>query len=283
MKNKFARVRLFLLLLSLVVTAATAATPVCQSHYPSPAATEAMLTMADRTAQQLDALPGTQVAIIARSGQNLSRYGLRHSHVAFVVREADGQWRVRHLLNHCKSRASELYREGLANFIGETAQTGDLRLGVLAPSLQQRLYPLLTTQNGLMQRLHEPRYSAVAYPFTTGYQNSNQWVLEIIAAALAAADGPMPDNRNKVQAWLRKVHYKPSSLHLSLGQRFGARFTVTNATTTDHPWGERISGNYSVVTVESIFDFLLERGLLIGDQSIAHQPPPSSSNNGASP
>lgn len=77
MKNKFARVRLFLLLLSLVVTVATAATPVCQSHYPSPAATEAMLTMADRTAQQLDALPGTQVAIIARSGQNLSRYVLR--------------------------------------------------------------------------------------------------------------------------------------------------------------------------------------------------------------
>ncbi|ERI59237.1 DUF2145 domain-containing protein [Xylella fastidiosa] len=38
-----------------------------------------MLTMADRTAQQLDALPGTQVAIIARSGQDLSRYGLRFS------------------------------------------------------------------------------------------------------------------------------------------------------------------------------------------------------------
>ncbi len=148
-----------------------------------------MLTMADRTAQQLDALPGTQVAIIARSGQDLSRYGLRHSHVAFAVREADRQWRVRHLLNHCKSRYSELYREGLANFIGETAQTGDLRLGVLAPSLQQRLYPLLTTQNGLMQRLHEPRYSAVAYPLllatrtpTNGYWRSSPQHLPLLMA-----------------------------------------------------------------------------------------------------
>ncbi|HHW4681490.1 MAG TPA: DUF2145 domain-containing protein, partial [Xylella taiwanensis] len=210
MKNGFLCARLLLLSLSLVTTAAIAATPVCQPRYPSPTTTEAMLTVADRAARQLDALPGTQVAIIARSGQDLSRYGLRHSHMAFVVREADGQWRVRHLLNHCKSSYSQLYREGLANFVGESAQTGDLRLGVLAPSLQQRLYPLLLAQNGLMQRLHEPRYSAVAYPFTVGYQNSNQWVLEMIAAALAAHDGSMPDSRRQVQAWLRNAHYKPS-------------------------------------------------------------------------
>ncbi len=125
------------------------------------------------------------------------------------------------------------------------------------------------------------------HTITVGYQNSNQWVLEIIAAALAASNGPMPNNRREVQAWLRNAHYKPSILHLTLGQRLGARFTVRNATTTDHPLGERISGNYSVATVESVFNFLLERGVLIGDQSIAHQPLeiPSSSNSkiGASP
>ena len=56
--------------------------------------------------------------------------------------------------------------------------------------------------------------------------------------------------------------YQPSVLHIGLGKRVGARLFVANATTTDHPAGERISGNYSVVTVESVFDFLHQRSQL---------------------
>jgi hypothetical protein len=47
---------------------------------------------------------------------------------------------------------------------------------------------------------------------------------------------------------------------------------VANATTTDHPAGERISGNYSVVTVESVFDFLHQRSQLQQELVIPHVP-----------
>ncbi|MCC8626090.1 DUF2145 domain-containing protein [Xanthomonas vesicatoria] len=260
------------------------AAPVCTPHYPPPATLAAMFDMAKSTQQTLDAVDGAQVVLLARGGQDLSRYGLKHSHLAFALREDDGTWRVKHLLNHCKSDNSALYHEGLSNFIGESALTADLRVGVLAPALQRQLRALLQDPATLAHALHEPRYSMIAYPFSTGYQNSNQWVLEVLAAALAASKAadatPEPvSDRRSAQAWLKHNGYQPSRLHLDLSKRIGARFFVANAAVTDHPASERISGNYSVITVESVFDFLQQRQMLQQDQSIPHRV----ASHGASP
>ncbi|WP_428960027.1 DUF2145 domain-containing protein [Xanthomonas oryzae] len=261
-----------LLVLAALPLAATAAAPRCVQRYPSPHATAAMFDMATSTAQALDTLPDAKVVLLARGGQDLSRYGLKHSHLAFAVREADGIWRVRHLLNRCKSDASQLYVEGLSNFVGESAVSNDLRVGVLTPAVQQRLQAVLSDSGELAHRLHETRYSMVAYPFSTDYQNSNQWVLEVLAAALAADAQPptVISDRHAAQAWLQAARYHPSILHLDVKQRVGARFVAANATTTDHPVGERVSGNYSVVTVESVFDFLHQRDALAQELSIPH-------------
>lgn len=95
--------------------------PTCIPHYPTQATLAAMFDLARSTQQALDRLDGARVVLLARGGQDLSRYGLKHSHLAFALREDDGNWRVKHLLNHCKSDTSELYREGLSNFVGESA------------------------------------------------------------------------------------------------------------------------------------------------------------------
>ncbi|MCL1527398.1 DUF2145 domain-containing protein [Xanthomonas nasturtii] len=270
-----------LLVLAALPLAATAAAPPCVPRYPSPQATAAMFDLASSTAQALDALPGARVAVLARGGQDLSRYGLKHSHLAFAMRDDDGIWRVRHLLNRCKSDASQLYVEGLSNFVGESAVSHALRIGVLKPALQQRLQALLSDAGELAHRLHETRYSMVAYPFSTDYQNSNQWVLEVLAAALAADAQPptVIGDRRAAQAWLQAARYHPSILHLDVKQRVGARFVAANATTTDHPVGERVSGNYSVVTVESVLDFLHQRDALAQELSI----PPATATTGATP
>jgi hypothetical protein len=114
-------------LLAVVPLAAVAATPPCQPRYPTPQATAAMFDMASSTAEMLDALPDARVVVLARGGQDLSRYGLKPSHLAFAMRDDDGIWRVGHLLNRCKSDASQLYVEGLRNFVGESATSSDLR------------------------------------------------------------------------------------------------------------------------------------------------------------
>ena len=236
----------------------------CEARYPSP---ESMATMFDAALGLDEALndPGQdhQVVLLARGGQDLSRYGLKHSHLGLAVREDNGMWRVLHLLNRCKTGESRLYREGLANFIGESAQHANVRVGVFPSLLERRLKELLTSSD-LPRKLHESRYSMVAYPFSTEYQNSNQWILEILAAA-SSPDMNQVATRQQAQARLKQQGYRASRLHLKLHERLGARFGIDHVAVDDHPANERISGNYSVVTVESVFDFLQQQALLKRD------------------
>lgn len=262
-----------LLLLLLAPTAALADSGTCRERFPTPAVEAAMFDVAWITGERLDALPDVDVVVAARGGQDLSRYGLRHSHLAFLLRGDDGRWRAVHLLNRCRTDRSQLYHEGLVNFIGETAGHTDLRIGVPDPALRAALKALLQPPAAAARALHEPRYNVVAYPFRTDFQNSNGWVLEVLGAAMAATDGAGPlHDRADVQQWLRANAYLPSVLHISLGKRVGARLAVANATTTDHPASERVSGNYSVVSVESVFDFLRARGRLAQDFAVPHAP-----------
>jgi len=238
----------------------------CKPRYPSPEMQAAMYDLAAITADALDELPPqAHVLIAARSGQDLSRYGLRHSHVAFFLYdEENNRWQAIHLLNRCKSDTSALYREGLVNFIGESAtQPAGLRLGIPTPALQAAIVDLLTEPAQQARALHQSRYNAIAYPWGTNYQNSNQWILEVTAAAMAHInEGTVLNDRHASTTWLKEHGYMPSRLHIGWGKRIGARFFVKNATTRDHPRRERRGGNFSVVTVESIFDFLHQRGVL---------------------
>ncbi len=249
------------------------AEPQCSERYPTPAALASMFDVALATTDALDALDGVDVVLIARGGQDLSKYGLRHSHLAFLLREDDGHWRAVHLLNPCKTAESHLFREGVATFIGETSSHTDLRIGVPTPALRDALKAMLTQPAIQAKALHEARYSVVAYPFRTEYQNSNQWVLEVLGAAMAQVEErTLIVNRTQAQQWLQRHMYTPTTLHIGVAKRLGARFFVPNAAVTDHPASERISGNYSVVTVESIFDFLTLRSSLQQELAVPHVP-----------
>lgn len=246
--------------------------PACTPRYPPPATMAAMFDMAAVTSQRLDALDGVDVAIAARGGQDLSKYGLRHSHLAILLRDDNHQWQVYHLLNRCQSDTSRLYREGLVNLLGESSVSSNLRVGIPTPEVAAALRQLLAGDAPMAHALHQPRYSMLAWPGGDDYQNSNQWVLELLAAAIAQSrDGSVLDARSKTRHWLNDNGYLPSRLHIGLGKRLGARFFADNVAVTDHPASERISGNYSVVTVESVFTFLHDQQVLQQELSIPHR------------
>lgn len=228
----------------------------CATRYPSVETTANMFDMALSIRNALDELsPRADVVLLARGGQDLSSFGLIYSHLAFAVREDDGRWRVVHELNICKTDHSDLYREGLVNFVGESVLRADVLVVVPRASLQQRLKQLLASTDDTARALHEPRYSLVAYPFSTRYQNSNQWVLEMLAAAAMPSSGRSV-SRGEAKSWLKEKEYAPSTLHIKLHERLAARLWIGNANTVDHPASERLSGDYSVVTVDSVVDFM---------------------------
>jgi hypothetical protein len=65
----------------------------------------------------------------------------------------------------------------------------------------------------LALRLLAARYSAVAHPYSTAYQNCNQWVMEMLAAAWA----PLDDGdalRAQAQRWLAAQGYAPAPIEV---------------------------------------------------------------------
>jgi hypothetical protein len=216
------------------------------------------MTLAANTAARLDAT-GAQVVVLARAGQDLSKYGVSWSHFGFAYREGDGprsHWRVVHKLNQCGTASASLYRQGLGEFFLDQPHRYEAAYVELTADVQSRLLPLLR-DNARIDDWHESRYSMVAYAWATRYQQSNQWALETLAGAMDAG----ATNRQRAQAWLQLRGYEPTTLRIDPLTRLGGRMTRANIEFDDHPNAKRFSDRIETVTVDSVFVWLQRSGL----------------------
>lgn len=210
------------------------------------------MDLAQRTVQALEA-SGAKVALVSRAGQDLSRYRLRYSHMGVAVRDHPaGRWTVVHELNDCNTADSGLYHEGMGNFFLTDLYRHETQIVIPGPAMQARLASLFATRTPL--RLHEPHYNMLAYVYSTQYQNSNQWVLEILAAATAPAG--QVETRAEAQAWLRAIRYQPLTVEIPAAVRLGARMFRANVAFDDHPFERRMAGQIDTVTTDSVVRFV---------------------------
>lgn len=207
--------------------------------------------------QQRLAQLDSPVVVLGRMGQDLGKYGLRYTHAGFAYRQPDGHWRMAHLLNQCGSAEADLWYEGLGNFFLDDMFSYDSVVLVPPPAVAARLQTRL--QDGpLLRTLFSSRYSMVAYPFASRYQNSNTWVLENLAASMV--DGRQLYTREQAQAWLQQQGYQPTELDLGPLTRLGGRMFKANIAFDDHPDALRYSNRIRTVSVDSIIHFVEGRG-----------------------
>jgi hypothetical protein len=239
--------------LALATHAAVAGRP-CEDRPMEARAVERGMALAETTARVLDA-SGASVVVLARAGQDLSRYGLTWSHLGFAYRDTSAQgtpaWRVAHKLNHCGSAEAALYRQGLGDFFLDGPHRYEAAFVVLSADAQAKLLPLLR-DNARLPLWHTPHYNMLAYPWAQTYQQSNQWALETLAGALE----PAAATRARAQAWLQLRGYEPTVLRLGPLTRLGARATAANIAFDDHPNEKRFSDRIETVTVDSVFAWL---------------------------
>jgi hypothetical protein len=224
-------------LVTAAATLAHAGQP-CETRPPQTNDVVRGMTLAANTAARLDA-SGAQVVVLARAGQDLSKYGVTWSHLGFAYRDGDGprtHWRVVHKLNHCGTASASLYRQGLGEFFLDQPHRYD---------------------NTRLDDWHEPRYSMVAYAWATRYQQSNQWALETLAGAMDTG----ATTRQRAQAWLQLRGYEPTTLRIDPLTRLGGRMTRANIEFDDHPNAKRFSDRIETVTVDSVFVWLQRSGL----------------------
>lgn len=233
----------------------------CDEQTLSVATLQRGLDLAERTRaalEQAHARDGTRVVVLARAGQDLTRYGLRWSHLGYAYRdEAQGEpvWRVLHKLNRCGTAEAAIYRQGLGQFFLDDLWRHEAAWVVPTPALQERLLPALRDDRVAL-RMHVPAYSMVAYAWGMRYQQSNQWALE----TLVAAQLPPTSTRAQAQALLVVQGYEPTTLALGAFTRLGGRMTRANVAFDDHPNEKRFSDRIETVTVDSVFSWLVRTG-----------------------
>jgi hypothetical protein len=236
----------------------------CTAPQPPKAQTvERALKLAQRTLTALDN-SGAQVVVLARAGQDLSKYGLHYSHLGLAYQQGDGNgghaWRVLHKLNQCGTAESAIYRQGLGEFFLDDLWRYEAAWVVPTPDVQRKLLALLQDEPRAISLHHKP-YSMVSYALGLKYQQSNQWALETLALAMAPEPSATPVTRAQAQAWLQGQGYQPSALTIRAMTRLGARVSAANVAFDDHPNEKRFADRIETVTVDSMFAWLVRAGL----------------------
>lgn len=246
-------------LIAAIVPAAAQAGRSCEEHKPTAASVTRGMALAQKTSDALDAT-GADVVVLARAGQDLSRYRIRYSHLGIAYRVplpgGGTAWRVVHKLNTCGAATAEIYRQGLAEFFLDDPWRYEAAWVVPAREMQAKLLPLVQ-DNARVAALHTRAYSIVSYAWGQRYQQSNQWALETMAAAMAPEVGT---SRARAQSWLQFKGYQPSVLAIGPLTRLGGQMTKANVSFDDHPNSKRFSDRIETVSVDSVFDWLERSG-----------------------
>lgn len=189
------------------------------------------------------AASGSTAALVSRSGLDLGRFGQRYSHAGIALRHSPATpWAVRQLYYACDEGRPRLFDQGLAAFV----------LGLQSPDIGHVAVQLLPVaaaaaleraalDKRLALSLLAADYSANAHPFSTRFQNCNQWVAELMAGAWG---GPVP-GRAAAQRWLRAQGYEPVRFEGSLWHFLGAHF-VPFIHRAGHPEDDLQAGRYRV-------------------------------------
>ncbi|WP_434777645.1 DUF2145 domain-containing protein [Neisseria sp. Ec49-e6-T10] len=224
---------------------------------------------------------GADVLVIARHGQSLAQYNIQFSHAAFVKKNPkNGRWVVYHQLNECPKDSSSLYEEGLGMFFMNNPQSFKAAALVPEPKIQKQLASLLE-QPEVLKTVYDSRYNAAAYPFTLENQNSNGWIIELFAKAVA--EDQEITNRKQAQQWLEQAHYQPSVVKIGRAKRSLAHAFVGNVSLTGHPKNLLNKGQVWLNSADSVLNFMarysvpvkncvqgsLSKGVCMIDTSIA--------------
>ncbi len=201
---------------------------------------------------------GAQAAVVSRSGLALQRWGQRYSHAGLVLASHPQRpWTVRQLYFACDEGRPQLFDQGLAGFVVGLQDTSQGYVSLL-------LLPAAAGPSVAAAALDEARalallgasYSANAHAFSTRHQNCNQWLIELLAAALGElpADG---STRQAAQQWLVQQGFEPTRIELGAPWwRIAAAF-VPWLHHDDHPDDDLAALRYRITMPASIAAFVL--------------------------
>jgi hypothetical protein len=201
---------------------------------------------------------GHRIALMSRSGLDLSRFNQRYSHAGFSLKHSqDTPWAVRQLYYACDEKRPRIFDQGVAGFLlgTDNPAVGYISV-VLLPEAAAEPLERAARDNRQALALLGGDYSANAHAFSLRYQNCNQWVAEMLAAAwgLHPADAPLA--RQEAQAWLKGSGYAPSLFDIGDRLLMWASTLLPWLHSDDHPSEDLRQAHYRISMPASIEGFI---------------------------
>jgi hypothetical protein len=208
------------------------------------------------------------VALIARSGLNLDRLGVRYSHAGLSLRDSPATpWAVRQLYYACDEGQPRLFDQGMSGFVlgTDNPELSFISIVWLPEAAAQPVQARVLDKRQALQTL-APVYSANAFAYGLRYQNCNQWVIETLAAAWGAGsvgvDSVDPANlawRQASQQWLHEQGYQPSRIDVAWPVVTALAPLLPWLHNDDHPPADLRQAVYQVSMPASIETFVQDR------------------------
>jgi hypothetical protein len=206
---------------------------------------------ANRVQQDL-AARGARVAIVSRMGRDprVMPKGVRYTHVSFWVfsqiTDANGrkgtEYRAYNLYQiGANGTRSHLVQDSPADFF---AGAYNFDAGVIIPDARLQAKLLKVIASPTYAKLHNPRYSVLANPNTTQFQNCTEHTLDVLMAAVYGTSDIAQIKAN------RAAHFTPQVIAVGGVKRALAGATSAALTTVDH------GAQVETATFESIARFM---------------------------
>ncbi len=220
-----------------------------------------LFQFAEQVRRELNAA-GTDAAIISRTGIDLQRLGIRFTHSGIAVKPdnptGDTSWTIRQLYYACDEARPRLYDQGIGGFLFGSDNPGIRHVSIVLPSpVNNKALQQSARTNPLALRLLGARYSANAYPYSTAYQNCNQWVIEMLAVAWGRLSQSV-NLRADAQGWLRWRQYRPRPIELGSHWLKFAVMMSPMVRLDDHPEPQRDGLSFAVSLPRTIETFVRE-------------------------
>ena len=198
------------------------------------------------------------MALVARSGLDLGRFGLRYSHAGFSLKASPNTpWSVRQLYYACDEGRPRVFDQGLSGFLfGTDNPAVGYVSAVLLPAADARELERVALDSARALRLLNTTYSANAYAWGLRYQNCNQWVVELLASAWGHLDDDSANPRAQAQRWLAEQGYVPTRIDVGNRAWMWAGAFVPWLHSDDHPADDIAQMVYRVSMPASIEDFV---------------------------
>lgn len=207
------------------------------------------------------AAKGARLAMVFRTGRPRSQLpdGIAYTHGAFwvhrTIKTADGGTMSGYAVYNLYAGdgqawpkiESRLVQDWPLDFTrGSTVD--DMAVIIPSPEIQRRIIAVIDSPT--YQRVHNPEYSLVANPWSRKYQNCNNFMLNVLAAAIWETDDPQ-----QITADL-KAHFKPTIVKANAVMRLFGPIADQRLRTDDQ------KGPIRTATYESLAAFMKENNLL---------------------